>query len=243
MSSAGYSDYIVYIDESGDHDLTSIKGDYPVFVLAFCIFPKEAYAAVACPALQRLKFKYYGHDTVVFHERDIRKADGPFKQLFDRKVRDAFMADLSSLIEQAPFTIVAVAIHKERHIQQYARPEHPYNLALKFGLERVQKYMLGNGQKGKATHFIFEKRGRREDDELELEFRRIDSAMKLGFSCEFADKRSNACGLQIADLVARPIGQHVLRPDQPNRTWSILEPKIRRSDSGKIEGYGLKIFP
>ena len=29
-----FSDYVVYVDESGDHSLTSIDADYPVFVLA-----------------------------------------------------------------------------------------------------------------------------------------------------------------------------------------------------------------
>ena len=33
-----FSDYIVYVDESGDHSLESIDINYPVFVLAFCIF-------------------------------------------------------------------------------------------------------------------------------------------------------------------------------------------------------------
>ena len=29
-----YSDYIVYVDESGDHGLKTIDENYPVFVLA-----------------------------------------------------------------------------------------------------------------------------------------------------------------------------------------------------------------
>jgi hypothetical protein len=31
------SDYIIYVDESGDHSLTSIDPQFPVFTLAFCI--------------------------------------------------------------------------------------------------------------------------------------------------------------------------------------------------------------
>ena len=33
-----YSDYIVYVDEAGDHSLDHIDSNFPVFVLAFCIF-------------------------------------------------------------------------------------------------------------------------------------------------------------------------------------------------------------
>ena len=37
-----FSDYIVYVDESGDHSLESINPEYPLFVLSFCIFLKNA---------------------------------------------------------------------------------------------------------------------------------------------------------------------------------------------------------
>lgn len=38
-----FSEFVVYVDESGDHSLTSIDRNYPVFVLAFCIFYKDHY--------------------------------------------------------------------------------------------------------------------------------------------------------------------------------------------------------
>jgi hypothetical protein len=37
-----YSDYIVFADESGDHGLTSIDPEFPVFALVFCVFEKIA---------------------------------------------------------------------------------------------------------------------------------------------------------------------------------------------------------
>ena len=49
------SDYIVYVDESGDHSLQSINPEYPVFVLAFCIFSIQAYVLLVAPALQTLR--------------------------------------------------------------------------------------------------------------------------------------------------------------------------------------------
>lgn len=54
---------------------------------------------------------------------------------------------------------------------------------------------------------------------------------------------ANHCGLQLADLIARPIGNKVLHPDQPNRAYDLLEPKFRRSEKGVVEGFGLKCFP
>jgi hypothetical protein len=66
---------------------------------------------------------------------------------------------------------------------------------------------------------------------------------KLEFEAVFSGKQANHCGLQLADLVARPIGRHVMRPDQTNRAYDILEPKFRRSPEGRIEGWGLKCYP
>jgi len=41
LVNAEFSDYIVYVDESGDHNLERINPEYPLFVLAFCIFEKK----------------------------------------------------------------------------------------------------------------------------------------------------------------------------------------------------------
>jgi len=38
-----YGDYIVYIDESGDHGMGRIDPGYPIFVLACCISKKCLY--------------------------------------------------------------------------------------------------------------------------------------------------------------------------------------------------------
>lgn len=62
-----FSQYIVYVDESGDSNLKSenIDSGYPVFVLALCIFHKRYYADSLVPAVQSLKFNHFGHDMVV----------------------------------------------------------------------------------------------------------------------------------------------------------------------------------
>jgi hypothetical protein len=38
-----FSDYIIFVDESGDHGLKNINKDYPIFVLTFCIFNIDNY--------------------------------------------------------------------------------------------------------------------------------------------------------------------------------------------------------
>ena len=76
-----FSDYIVYVDESGDHGLQSIDPEFPVFVLAFCIFKIDDYTNVITPRIQRFKFDHFGHDMIILHEHEIRKSEPPFNVL------------------------------------------------------------------------------------------------------------------------------------------------------------------
>ncbi len=242
-----FSDYVVYVDESGDHSLESIDPRYPVFVLAFCIFNKSEYAKNITTAVQEFKFKHFGHDMVLLHEFDIRKATKEFVMLVNKEKRSAFMSGLNQLINESAFTVVSTAIKKKLLKEKYADPANPYHLALGFGLERVYSFLREKQQVEEKTHIIFECRGKKEDNDLELAFRRVCDGEnhwgKLPFNIVFADKKSNSCGLQLADLVARPIGRYVLNPGQDNRAYKIIEKKFYCDKHGKKEGWGLKCFP
>ena len=243
-----FSDYIVYVDESGDHALITCDPDYPVFVLAFCIMNKQTYSESIVPSVQALKFRHFGHDMIVLHEHEIRKATGDFAFLTNRTRREEFMGDLSRLVEQSPFVVVGIAIDKQRLQQQYADPSNPYHIAMQFGLERIDEFLQRENQHDKVTHFVFESRGRKEDNELELAFRRVCSGQNYGrkqftFEIVLADKKTNSCGLQLADMIARPIGRKIIRPEQENRAYSVIERKLRKSPSGSTDGWGLKVFP
>lgn len=243
-----FSDYIVYVDESGDHGLTSINPEYPVFVLAFCLIRKDDYLNLIVPAIQELKFRYFGHDMVILHEAEIRKARGPFNILLNADTRQRFLSDLSSLIQQAPFTLVASCILKRPFLRRCGPDGNPYHVAMEYGLERIYLELQKHGQRGRKTHVVFEQRGLHEDRELELEFRRIlDNTRLEGLSgtldIVLASKKTNSAGLQLADMVARPIGRHLLAPGQPNRAFDVLREKFRCSEEGEIEGRGLKVYP
>lgn len=242
-----HSDFIIYVDESGDHSLESIDPDYPVFVLSFCIFRKADYVERVTSAIRHLKFATFGHDMVVLHESDIRRKKGAFSRL-PKAPREAFLNALTDIIGAADFQLVAVVIDKRKLKDRYARPAHPYHLALEFGLERIYRLLKETGQDDALTFLVCEARGQKEDAELELEFRRIRDGANyfrkpLPFDLIIADKKTNSEGLQLADLTARPIGLTVLRPDQENRAATVLERKIYRDRGGNMLGMGLKVFP
>lgn len=243
-----FSDYIVYVDESGDHGLVSINPQNPVFVLTFCIFDKEAYRTGMVPLVQALKFAFWGHDGVVLHSREIRKSSGDFSILLNQAVRDRFLASVNYLVEHAPVTLIAAAIDKQRHVQKYQDPDNPYKIALTFCMERLQMFLNERGQGDRKTWIMVEQRGKKEDADLELEFRRIAAGgNQVGampnLDIRFMDKKHNSAGLQMADLLAYPVARHIIDPQQANRAFDLAEPKFRRSATGKVRGYGLKVFP
>lgn len=248
----GRSDFIVYVDESGDHSLAKIDNAYPVFVLAFCVFYQANYVDKVVPAVERLKFQKFGHDIVILHERDIRKETGPFK-FRDRDQKDRFIDDLTNIIEGSNFILIASIIDKCRLITNADVPDNPYHIALGSCLDALTELLTEKGQQDCETHIVFERRGPKEDNELELEFRRIcdganSSGTRLPFRIVLADKRVNSTGLQLADLVARPVGLNYLRPNQSNRAFSVLEQKFFCRDGRKnlgqdYEGWGLRIHP
>ncbi len=248
-----FSDYIVYVDESGDHGLQTLDPNYPLFVLAFCIFHKRHYNEVISPVLQKFKFQHFGHDLVILHEHDIRKEKGVFTRFRSREERMDFVNQLTDIIEKSHFVITCCVIEKQLLRQRYQAPDNPYHLALAFGLERIYQFLQEQGQEQHLTHIVVEKRGKKEDAELELEFRRISSGtnamdQSLPFALQFADKRANSAGLQLADLVARPVGIHMLRPEQSNRAFDVIRPKLycqggQTPRDGGYDDWGLKCFP
>jgi len=245
--STAHSDFLVFVDESGDHGLERIDPAYPVFVLAFCIVRKDHYARVLQPLVTEFKFRHFGHDQVILHEREIRKDLGPFSILRDPGRKVAFIDELTNLVESAEMAVVASVIRKDRLVGQYVRPQNPYEVALGFGLERVQMWLNRRGAVG-STPVIMECRGRREDAELELEFRRICAGANFAgapmqFEPRFVPKQANVPGLQIADLIARPIGRVVLDPSHVNRAYEVIARKMDRNPSGSVRGWGLKVFP
>jgi hypothetical protein len=240
-----FSDYIIFADESGDHGLATIDSQFPVFALVFCVFEKTRYTEEIEPAFRRLKFKYFGHDSAILHEREIRKQEPPVSFLRqDVSIREAFMADVNAIMADAPFHAYCAVIDKLKHKARYADPWNPYEIAMQFCMEKLSNRLVVDGQRGRLTHVLFEARGREEDRQLELEFRRVAANNKrwgwrsVDFSRVplepvFVPKAANLAGHQLSDLIARPLALQALRPDQPNRAAELVANRIR----------DVKIFP
>jgi len=244
--------FVLFMDESGDHNLCNIDPNMPVFCLAGCGFESSYYQSVVRPRVDAFKIRFWGTTDVILHSSEIRKHRGAFSFLGDRPRRQAFYQACNGLIQGLEFTILAIAILKRPLINTYgAWARHPYHLSLDFILERYSMLIRRRGLSNRG-YVLAESRGKTEDKLLKEQYRRLcrvgteyQSLSNLtGFWMR--KKEANIAGLQIADLVAYPIAAKVLRPGAEQKAFDVLEEKIDAAPRHKgcyCLGYGLKIFP
>jgi len=242
------SRFLAFFDECGDHSLQRIDPDFPLFVLALVLVERSAYRDRILSPFNALKLRYFNHEGVNLHSRDIRVTCGPFLLLRNPVVRPVFLNELSGLMEQAPFTLFISAIRKQAHLERHGKEAaSPYDLALKFTMERLAQFLEAQGET--RLPMVAEARGKVEDAALEQVFNRIrvegtdhrtaESFRRLDFTLSFQPKTKNIMGTQIADLSAYPCARHILTPERQNRAFDILQQKIYQQNG--LSGW--KVFP
>lgn len=240
---------IVYLDETGDHSLEKEDKDFPVFALVLMVCDQEAYEGTLIPMVNRLKFDYFGHECVIIHSRDIRKAQKDFGFLTDPEKRAPFYERINEIMSAPGYDLIAAVIRKQDHKAKYGmNATNPYDLALTFSLERLLPLLENEGQK--EVHLIAEARGKREDDELRLsflnivtygtEFNSAERFKKIKFHLRFKPKAMNVVGTQLADLAAYPIARYVINPLKPLPAYEVVRKRFYIGP-GLIRG--LKVFP
>lgn len=241
--------YIVYLDESGDHSLELIDKDFPVFALAMFVCDSAYYHYTILPEVAQFKTDYFGHEGVILHSRDIRKAQRDFGFLTNPQKRQEFIRKINGMMSTFDYSLIVSVIKKQDHADKYGvKAENPYDLAMMFCLERLLSFLEDSEQD--QVFLIAESRGKKEDNDLELSFYKVISQgtqfnsaerfKSIDFKLKFVPKTMNVVGTQLADLAAYPIARHVLQPQRENPAYDIVATKFYR---GKGLVRGLKIFP
>ncbi|MFM6967067.1 MAG: DUF3800 domain-containing protein [Rhodoluna sp.] len=213
--------YIVYVDESGEANTAAVDKAYPVFVLACCVFDVNTYINDIVPGFQKLKFDWFGHDQVIFHSSDIRRRRGDFQFLEDSAKEKQFSMELSNFIRYADFEIYAETVPKSEKFP--GEGAHLYPIAVISSLRRIQMANSTSGTSHSDPAVVFESRGRLQDETV----RQALQAMPWSGPTRFSSKASLRPGLQIADLIARPIGLDSLGRGVVNAPFEILREKLR----------------
>lgn len=241
---------LLFLDESGDHSLSVIDPQYPMFVLGGVIVDKSFAEGELTRRLNAFKQRHFGTTSIVLHTADLTRNRNGFEQMKDPVFRERIYEGLNELMMTLDYQVVACAIHKTNHLAKYGVTAlDPYLLSLEMLVER---FCFEIGKVADGGVIVAEKRDPVLDQTLELAWlnlkiqgtRYIPGSVIadriLGLSLRA--KKDNIAGLQLADLVVSPIGRHLLgKPDK--KDWSIIEQKFRRGKEGQIEGYGLVVLP
>lgn len=127
------------------------------------------------PALEKFKFNHFGHDLIVLHEHEIRKETGAFNCFRNRDEQRQFITGLTNLIDASNFVLISCVIDKRQLQAIESLPPNPYHIALGSCLETLYQFLQEKHQDHATIHVLVECRGKKEDADLELEFRRICS--------------------------------------------------------------------
>jgi hypothetical protein len=258
-------DYFLFIDESGEHHLNNFDKTKPIFTLNGVMVEAQQYAMFKY-RINALKDAFWEngcflekgkqHKKVCFHSRDIRRRSGAFSyHYFDDSRYARFIDELTLMITELPFELVAACIDKQKLISQYTNPAEPYELALEFTIERFAKFLNTNNKTGMI---VLESRGTKEDArllELFLELfndgttfvshRVLQKTITAGlyFNGKWNKEKENLdtfVGLEIADLCAHPIG-HFAFKNEKSKPFLTIESKFVGFPN--YQGKGLKLFP
>ncbi|MEW6088918.1 MAG: DUF3800 domain-containing protein [bacterium] len=244
--------YYFFLDETGDHGLSYIDKNFPIFLLCGCLFSEDSLRQTE-NTLNDFKRKYFNTIEVIMHSREIRKCEGAFQILFDLNLKEKFYNDLNNILDKADFKIIGAVVNKEEHIKKYgAGAKDPYALSLSFIIERLI-FCVDLMDKNASVDIQVEERGRKEDDMLLAHYNTIKDRGTFYVSTErmihrlksfkFFNKRENVLGLQVADLCAYPLARYVLNPRAPYIPFDVIKSKIYCNSKGEFEGWGLKQFP
>lgn len=244
--------YYFFLDETGDHGLTFIDKNFPLFVLCGCLI-NENELKIMEDRINQFKLKYFKTTEVILHSREIRKCEGVFQILFDLQLKESFYKDINIILSEVDYKVIGVGIDKVAHIKKYGnQARDPYSISLSFVVERMI-FCLDSLDKNATVDIKLEMRGRKEDNLLTAHFNSIldrgtyhvdrDRLRKKHLNFKFFSKRDNVIGLQIADLIAYPLARHLLNPKEPYIPFDVIEEKIYCDKGGKYDGWGLKLFP
>ncbi len=139
---------VLFLDESGDHNLSKIDPQYPLFVLGGVIMDLDYAQGPLTETLNSFKQEFFGSTEIILHTSDIARNRNGFESLHNEDFRNRFYGRLNELMESLPYEVVACAIRKYGHLERYGEAAiNPYSLSLSVLVERFC-FELGDGLDG-----------------------------------------------------------------------------------------------
>src|SRR5712692_291096 len=240
---------VMFLDESGDHNLAVIDQQYPLFVLGGIIVDKAYAEGEMTDELDRFKLEVLGRKDLILHTADITRNRNGFERMQESSFRQRFYEKLNALMQRLDYSVVACAIRKDEHLSRYGVAAlDPYMLSLDILVER---FCFEIGRDGSGV-IVAEKRDPTLDRELDLAWLNLkiqgtrfvqakDIESRI-FGLNLRAKTDNIAGLQLADLVVSPIGRHVMGKAE-KEDFRVVRQKLRKNSAGEYFGFGLVVLP
>ena len=242
---------ILFLDESGDHNLSLIDPQHPIFVLGGVIANREYALGTLTEKLNAFKRDLFGNTEIVLHTADFTRQKNGFERMKERSFCEKFYEKLNLLIADLDITIIACAIKKQQHMDKYGLDAvDPYHLSLNILAER---FCFDMGAKiSKKGKIIAEARDTTLNSQLELAWLNVKisgthylQAADINNRIEnlvLKTKHDKIAGLEIADAIVTPIARRIL--GRTSRVdLNIIKSKMRKNNIGEITGYGLVTLP
>lgn len=243
---------LLYLDESGNHEILKIDPDYPVFVLGGVIV-EESYAKTVLESeINCFKSRWFSNTDTVLHTADMVRNRFDFAILKESVVRERFYQDLNAMMRRLDYSVVAVAVHKYQfrdHTRRRYRRLDLYSLAFELLIEAFYREVAMAGVKGEI---VAERRlpeldrslNRSWDRHLSFGTSNVSSSeiVRRIIGLDLRLKSENIAGLQLADLVVSPVGRHVIGKRE-KEDFRIIRSKVLNGPDVDGDGYGLITLP
>lgn len=144
--------YFVFIDESGEANVSKVDLKFDVFVLCGVFFREDHYKEFDS-ALKQIKRKYFGSEDVVLHSYEMRWWKGAFKIFDNKKIRTSFYADMEKVFTESNYKIISCIVNKKEYKQRYPLKNYAYEESFKFLCERTLS-LVGKGKRNKSLSFL-----------------------------------------------------------------------------------------
>lgn len=260
----------LYIDESGDHVFKDLDRPTHRYLCLLGVWFKNPDYELFHRELEVFKqelFDPHPDDPVILHREDILHRRGVFSSLRDPQRAQLFDERLLAIIGAANFRIVAVVIDKQAlwdQVGSFDGTLHPYHMGVGFIYEQYREHLRNMQRCGDV---MAESRGGKEDRLLKHVYETVGKTV-MGWwpqgggpfqsaitskELKVKPKSANISGLQLADLLAHPCRQQILREfgcigEEPRpfakRLLAVVENKFHCDlATGQVKGAGKHLCP
>ncbi|MFA6601363.1 MAG: DUF3800 domain-containing protein [Candidatus Paceibacterota bacterium] len=247
------SNMYAFIDESGDHNMDTKTWDnkYTIFVLALVLIEKNSYEVID-GGLKKIKKDIFGSENFILHTKElnnpnVKTSDPRNKVICNAEKRAEFYGKLNKFIEDAPLKTSYMVIKKREFADQYTNPSDPYEISFENLLNRILFYSKSDSievypecrksdldKSFLAEYAKYSIRG--------IQFHSPEEIKRRIKKVELKDRKENISGLQIADLLANPVGRHFCGI-KPKPVGNEVPYTLARSKLAGNKDTSLTVFP